>query len=256
MFNRALTLFPQSFRMRGRSGGMTVGQARQLLGLQFGADPEAVTRAFRSAVKAAHPDRPGGNAERLREVIEAHRVLLTLAEARQAFLPAAPPAEPQPPPLRSMRLQISVCEALFGCERRIEIDERAMDVALPAGLRTAEHLRLAAAAADGADVLLRIGVDCEPGLSVRGHDVWLDVAAGPDQLSQGARLEIDTPRGRRAFLAPKAVQGGGLVRLRGEGLPARGRHPAGDLILRVTPGSADEPVAQRLLRRFTARWAA
>ena len=235
---------------------MTVGRARQLLGLHFGADADAVGRAFRTAVKAAHPDRPGGDVDQLRQVIEAHRLMQTLAEARQAFAAAVQPAEPKPAPLRSIRLQISVCEALFGGERRIEVDDRTVDVALPAGLRAAEALRLPAADAEGEDLLLRITVESEPGLSVRGHDVWLDVAAAPEQLMQGARLEIDTPRGRRAFLAPKAVEGGGLVRLRGEGLPERGRHPAGDLILRVTPGSADEPVAQRLLRRFAARWAA
>jgi len=256
MFNRALTVLPQSFRMRGRNGAMTVAQARLRLGVEFGADAEAVGRAFRAAVKSVHPDRPGGDVDELRQVIEAQRVLQSLALARQAFTPAPVPAPPKPEPPRSIRLQIRVCEALFGGERRIDVGGRIVDVSLPAGLRAAEALRLPAAGSDGVDVLLRIGVDAEPGLSVRGHDVWQDVAADQDQLVQGARLEIDTPRGRRAFLAPRAVEGGGLVRLRGEGLPPRGRHPAGDLILRVTAGSADEPIAQRLLRRFAARWAA
>ena len=236
---------------------MTVGQARQLLSLPFGADAAAVNRAFRSAVKSAHPDRPGGDAEKLRQVIEAHRVLKSLAEARLAFTPATRAPEPRPAPPKPVRLQISVCEALFGGERRIEVGaERFLDVQLPAGLRAGEILRLADAGDGGLDVLLRIFVAAETGMTIRGHDVWLDVAAEADQLSQGARLEIETPRGRRAFLAPRTVEGGGLVRLRGEGLPQRGRHPAGDLILRVTAGAADEPLAKRLLRRFAARWAA
>ncbi len=257
MFNPVLTALVQGGDMRGRTGAMTVGQARQLLGLPFGADAAAVSRAFRVAVKAAHPDRPGGDAEKLRQVIEAHGILKTLAEARLAFAPATRPPETKPAAPAPIRLQISVCEALFGGERRIEIEvERILDVQLPAGLRVGDILRLPAAGDGGVDVLLRIGVAAESGMTIRGHDVWLDVAAEPDQLAQGERLEVETPRGRRAFLAPKSVGGGGLVRLRGEGLPPRGRHPAGDLILRVTPGGPGEPLARRLLRRFSARWAA
>ena len=241
---------------------MTAGQARQLLGLPLGADAAALARAFRTAVKAAHPDRAGGDVERLRQVIEAHKLLRSMAALRMDFTPApaAPPPEPAKParPAHfSLRLQVSVCEALFGGERRLEIDAgRCVDVRLPAGLRAGETLRLPEATADGIDVMLKIAMATEPGLAVRGHDVWLDVAADREQLTEGARLEVDTPRGRRAFLAPRSVEFGGLVRLRGEGLPARGPHPAGDLILQVTSGSADEPLARRLLRRFSARWAA
>ncbi len=75
---------------------MTAGRARALLGLAPGAEGEAVAAAFRAAVKAAHPDRPGGDAERLRQVIEAHRLLQSLAEAKLQFAPARrPPRRPE-----------------------------------------------------------------------------------------------------------------------------------------------------------------
>ncbi len=61
MFNRALTVLPQSFRMRGRNATMTVAQARQRLGVEFGADAEAVG-GLRVAAECVHPDRPGGDA--------------------------------------------------------------------------------------------------------------------------------------------------------------------------------------------------
>ena len=105
--------------------------------------------------------------------------------------------------------------------------------------------------------MLRINVAIEPGVQVRGDDLWLDLSAPPHELEDGARLEIDTPRGRRAFMAPRLTDTGGLVRLKGEGLPARGRHRPGDLIVRVTlDDSSEESVSRRLLRRFSARWAA
>ena len=245
---------------------MTAAQARSILGLPSGTDEAEIARAFRRAVKAVHPDLPGGDPERFRQVIEAHKLLKSLTVGQFSFPPAAQPAEPpaasrgawsKPAPTRTLRLKISVCEALFGGERRLEIDAgRSVDVQLPAGLRAGESLRLAEAGEDGRHLFVKIIMNHEPGLSVRGHDVWFEVSVEPSQMIEGAHLEVDTPRGRRAFPAPRTVEFGGLVRLRGEGLPARGPHPVGDLILRVSAGAADESLARRLLRRFSARWAA
>jgi curved DNA-binding protein len=49
----------------------------------------------------------------------------------------------------------------------------------------------------------------------------------------------------------------GLVRLPGQGLPARGPHPAGDLFLRLEVlGDGAESAARSQLKRFWAAWAA
>jgi len=50
----------------------------------------------------------------------------------------------------------------------------------------------------------------------------------------------------------------GLIRLEGQGLPARGRWREGHLFLRLTPltDSKVDSAARTLLRRFTAAWAA
>ncbi|HPA38825.1 MAG TPA: molecular chaperone DnaJ, partial [Phenylobacterium sp.] len=49
----------------------------------------------------------------------------------------------------------------------------------------------------------------------------------------------------------------GLVRLPGQGLPARGRRREGHLFLRLTPQTRTTASAARtLLRRFAAAWAA
>jgi curved DNA-binding protein len=240
---------------------MTVGEARRLLGLAPAADGEALAAAFRTAVKAAHPDR-GGDPEQLRLVVEAHKVLKSLAEARLIFTPAKAAPKPQ-----SLRLPINVCEALYGGERRLEVAAgRQLDIQLPAGLRAGEALRLAGAGDGGVDVMLRIVMESSAELAVRGHDIWMQVRTEAEALSPGSRLEVETPRGRRAFAAPQAMDGGGLVRLKGQGLPARGRHPQGDLILKLTAiapeiggeigGEIGAGTARRKLKRFSARWAA
>jgi hypothetical protein len=73
--NATLTLTMQARPMNRRTTNLGVGEALDLLGLPAAADGETLRRAFNAAVKAAHPDRPGGDHERLRLVIEAYRLL-------------------------------------------------------------------------------------------------------------------------------------------------------------------------------------
>ena len=237
---------------------MTAGQACELLGLPMGADAAALSRAYRTAVKAAHPDR-GGDAERLRQIIEAHRLLKSVAGARMTFPPAPAPSRATAPAHQSFSLNITVREALVGGRRRVTVaGGRTLNVRLPKGLRAGDTLRLKGMGDHGADIVASVGIQVQAGISVRGDDLWLEVTASADQLKAGARLEIDTPRGRRALKAPEGAAEGRPIRLKGQGLPARGRRPAGDLILKLTITAAvsAEPASKKLLRRFTARWAA
>ena len=235
---------------------MTVSEARELLGLRPGAGDEALARAYRTAVKAAHPDRDGGDVERLREVIEAHKLLSSIAAPPPLnFTLMRHPAEARPHALRRLNLQIGVIEALFGGEHAIQAEPgRQLNVRLPAGLRSGDTLRLTGADG-GADLLVKIAVAGEPGLAVKGSDVCVDVEISADALHDGSCLEVDTPRGRQVFLAPRATEEGGMVmvRFKGQGLPPRGRHPAGDMIVNLI---LRESRSRALLRRFSHRWAA
>jgi len=235
---------------------MTAGQARALLGLPPDAGADALGRAYRSAVKAAHPDLGGDDPERLRQVIEAHRLLKSLGQARMMFPPAA-----RPTPERSLSLKITLREAMAGGRRRLKLKGgKALDVRLPKGLRPGDVLRLTNAA--GGDVLVHINVQAGAGVTIRGDDLWLEVMAGAEQIKAGTRFEVDTPRGRRSLVAPEGAAEGRPIRLKGQGLPAQGGHPVGDLILKLTldPAAAEapakEPASKKLLRRFSARWAA
>ena len=239
---------------------MTPKRAREVLKAPANADPAGLARAFRAAVKACHPDHAGGDAERLRQVIEAHRLLQQLHEARQDQFPPAARTAPEPRPApepEPEHLDISVTEALFGGERRVRLaNGRVLDVRLPPGLRSGETLRLAGAGGRG-DVLLKICVAGGSNLSVRGDDLWLKVSAPLKQIDEGARLEVDTPRGRRAVWLSRKAGLKRLMRLPGEGLPARGGHARGDLFLRIEAEEAPvESTAKTLLRRFAATWAA
>src|SRR5579859_1892452 len=62
--------------------GLTLEDARRVLELGPGDGLEQLAGAFRAAVKLVHPDRPGGDARRFREVLDAYRMLQ--AQARSA----------------------------------------------------------------------------------------------------------------------------------------------------------------------------
>ena len=238
-----------------RTGAMTAGQARELLGLPAGADAAALGRAYRAAVKSVHPDLGAGDPERLRLVIEAHRVLKTLGEARLAFAPATTSHTAATAP-QTFALGISLREVFVGGRRKVTVaGGRALNLRLPKGLRDGEALRLKGLGDGGADILVRVNLKPEAGVTVRGDDLWLELAASPGQLKAGKRLMVDTPRGRRSIVAPEGAAEGRPIRLKGQGLPARGERPTGDLILKLQL-KAEEPASKKLLRRFSARWAA
>jgi len=223
---------------------MSVKTARQVLGVGPFADPGELRRAFREAAKQAHPDRPGGGAERFRQVVEAYHRLQVVPE-RIVQPPAPRPPEPTV-------LNIGPLVALRGgfVEHGLA-DGRRIRLRLPAGLRTGDTVR-----AGGAE--LKVLLQGAPDMLVRGDDLWITAAAPARVLAQGGRAAIETPLGRRIVWLTQKAGERRLIRLVNQGLPARGPHRQGHLFLRLSPPEAGQvdSAARTLLRRFTAAWAA
>jgi curved DNA-binding protein len=226
---------------------MTPQAARTLLGVKLGASPAELRRAFREAAKQAHPDRPGGSPERFRDVTAAYHRLQMLAHAPRDGI-VQPPAPVAPAP---GELSIGPAVALAGgqADHRLA-DGRTIRLTLPAGLRTGDTVRA------GPDEL-KVAVRGEAGMLVRGDDLWITVPVAPRTLSEGGRVALETPLGRRIVWITRKAAERGLVRLEGQGLPARGGHAQGSLFLRLAPEAGrTDSAARTLLRRFAAAWAA
>jgi len=227
---------------------MSLKAAREALGLGPFFSPSDLRRAFREAAKQAHPDRAGGGAERFRRAVEAYRRLQgAQASAAERFV--QPPA-PRPPQAAVLRIDPLVAlRGGFG-EHRLA-DGRLIRLRLPPGLRAGDTVRAA-----GAE--LQVALVGSPELMVRGDDLWVTAAVPPRLLAEGGRVALETPLGRRIVWLTRKAGERKLIRLAGQGLPARGRHAQGQLFLRLAPhtsGQADS-AARTLLRRFTAAWAA
>jgi curved DNA-binding protein len=107
------------------------------------------------------------------------------------------------------------------------------------------------------DASLTVELQSGQDIMVRGDDLWISAVVPARALSAGGRVALETPIGRRIVWLSKKAGERGLVRLVGQGLPARGKRPQGHLFVRLSParGLADS-AARILLRRFAAAWAA
>ena len=232
--------------MSGARHSIGVREALGVLGVASDADPRRLRSAYLTAVKAAHPDRAGGDAERLRQVVEAYETL----RARQMPAPTAPPARPRPKPLP--RLEISAAEAMLGGVRIMTLESgEEVSVRLPPGLRAGDRVGVSGAA-------MAVAVTGEAGAAVIGDHLCLTIQVDQAILSGGGRVTLETPSGPLALRVTRQDATRGLVRVSGGGLPARGRHAQGHLFVRLEPlpNILFETPAQAMLRRFTAVWAA
>lgn len=256
---------------------LTEAQARAILELAIDAPPSTWRGAFQRQVKAAHPDH-GGDAERLRLVVEAYRVLQLQETAprrvmgspikpsrpsprprtRQTAQPApeanveADSTEPSTPRYRPL-FPIGIVEAFLGCEKMLKIkDRKKVKVRLPGGLQTGDVVRFGP---DG-EHYLTIQVRSQPGAELRGAHLWLQIAVSAEFLREGGRVAVETPLGPRQFWVSRTSAARGLFRSPGEGLPARAGRPRGDLYLTFTlDESLNESPSRSLLERFASVWA-
>jgi curved DNA-binding protein len=230
--------------MSRSTSDMSLKYAREVLGVSSAATPAEVRQAFRAAAKRAHPD-GGGDDGAFQQVVDAYQRLQDPLDERFTAPPVRARGTPEPD------LEISPRVALDGGD----VDHRMPDgavirISLPPGLRSGDKVQ-----AGGAE--LCIYIRAHDGVLVRGDDLWMTVKVPAATLKKGGRIALETPLGRRSVWIDRKAAERGLVRIDGQGLPARGRRPCGHLFVRLsaTQGLADS-AALALLRRFAAAWAA
>lgn len=131
---------------------------------------------------------------------------------------------------RSLRLQMPS----FDAQGRVSLQERTLDVAIPAGVREGQHLRLAGQGMPGfdggpaGDLYLEIAFAPHPLYRVDGRDVTLKLALAPWQAALGASVDVPLPDGSVQLSVPAGSAQGRKLRLKGKGIP--GKTP-GDLFV-------------------------
>jgi curved DNA-binding protein len=144
---------------------------------------------------------------------------------------------------------ISLHHPVMAADGVVSIEERQLEISIPAGIRSGQHLRLAGmgdpgqGGAPAGDLYLQIALRPHARFRVDGADVWVDLPVTPWEAALGATVTAPTPAGEVALDVPPGSTAGRTLRLKGRGLP--GKTP-GDLYaaLKIALPPSDTPAAR------------
>ena len=143
---------------------------------------------------------------------------------------------------------------------------RTLEVTIPAGVTDGTQLRLKGQGGRAprpdlnGDLFLTIRIEPNPVFRDRGpRPTRVNLPVWDYEAALGAEITAPTVDGRVSLKIPAGSQTGRVMRLRGRGLPARGKEPAGDLlyelkVLAPTDMTAKErTLMQQMADSFKAR---
>jgi DnaJ-class molecular chaperone len=124
------------------------------------------------------------------------------------------------------RLPVDFLEAVNGTSKRVTLpDGTTLDVAVPAGVKDGQVLRLRGRGERGSgggrsgDVLIELEVRPHRLFRQDGDDIRLDLPISLVEAVLGGKVEVPTPTGPVRMSIPKATSSGKVMRLRGKGVP-------------------------------------
>jgi DnaJ-class molecular chaperone len=158
------------------------------------------------------------------------------------------------------RLPVEFLEAVNGATKRITMpDGGTIDVAIPAGTRDEQVLRLRGKGGPGlgggepGDALVEIEVRPHAFFTRKGDDIHLELPISLPEAVLGGKLDVPTPTGPVRMTVPKGANTGTVLRLKGKGA-ARADKSHGDEYVTlkiVLPQTLDPEIEE-----FAQRWQA
>jgi DnaJ-class molecular chaperone len=115
-------------------------------------------------------------------------------------------------------------------------NRRTLEVTIPAGTADATRMRLAGQGGRGpraelnGDLYLTVRIQPDRVFKLNGRDLRVELPVWDYEAALGAEVTVPTLSGRLSLKIPPASQTGRVMRLKGKGLPGRGKEPAGDLL--------------------------
>ena len=131
-------------------------------------------------------------------------------------------------------------------------------VRIPPGIGEGDRVRVPGKGDAGAsggpagDAYLVIRVEPHPLFRREGRDVVCEVPIGVTTAVLGGTLEVPTLDGRATINIPSGTRSGQRFRLKGRGVPASGRKPAGDLyaLIQIHPSKKLDARARELFEEL------
>jgi DnaJ-class molecular chaperone len=136
------------------------------------------------------------------------------------------------------RIEVPFLEAVNGDKKRVTMpDGKILDIAIPPGIRDGQILRLREKGMPGigcgatGDAHIEVDIAPHPDFVRRGGDILLDLQVGIHEAVLGAKVPVPTVRGPVTLTIPAGSNSGDTLRLKGRGIPAHGKQPAGDQLV-------------------------
>ncbi len=133
------------------------------------------------------------------------------------------------------KLLVPLETVLTGGSHRIQIEERVLDVKIPAGVKPGQVIRLAGQGRPGrgraGDLLLEVDYRPHAQFEIDGANILCTLPLSPWEAALGATVSVPTLGGAVELKIPANSDSGRKLRLRGRGLP--GKPAAGDQIVEI-----------------------
>jgi molecular chaperone DnaJ len=141
--------------------------------------------------------------------------------------------------------------------------DETLEVTVPPGVEDGTALRVPGhglPSPDGGppgDLYAVVGIAPDPRFERDGADLWRTEAISVPDAVLGGRIEVPTLEGRVELTVPPGTQPGGVLRLRGKGLPRLGGGRRGNLNVRMmvrvpeSPSSEERELYERLRKLST-----
>ncbi len=172
-----------------------------------------------------------------------------------------PPAKGQD---YSMQISIPFRLAVQGGERRIDYHNdgkvEQIKVRIPPGIEKGSKLRVAGkggshpTGGSSGDLYLQIDIEPDPIFSRDGRDLLVRAEIPYSGICLGTSIEVPTLDTPKRVKVPAGMQPGQKIRLRGYGVAASGKRPAGDLyaIIEVVVPKNLTPKQKKILEQLKA----
>lgn len=158
---------------------------------------------------------------------------------------------PQQPPSGSrVRLAIPLERAYSGGKQKVRIGERTLEIAIPAGIRPGQTIRLAGQGERGGDLMIEISYHEHPEFELDGLDVLYTLSLMPWQAALGASISVPTLGGKVDLKVPAGSDSGKRLRLKGRGMPNKGGQGDQLIELEIMAPVAQTPEQEALYRRM------
>lgn len=148
---------------------------------------------------------------------------------------------------RRASLAISPLEAIHGGAKIIQLpsytggEGKKLKVKVPPNTPHGSTIRLSGqgesksgSRSQRGDLLLEIDIRPGNGYEIAGNDLITKLRVPAWAAALGEKMEINTPDGLVAIKIPAGAESGQQLRLRGRGLPIKGRKARGDLLLEIS----------------------